>query len=80
MVGTGKTYTIKYFAENAFNVLGLDFQKYIKINKKFFRPAEVDLLVADSSKIKSAIGWKAKTNLKEAILKSYNSFLKEMKK
>jgi GDPmannose 4,6-dehydratase len=69
VVGTGKTYTIKYFAENAFNVLGLDFQKYIKINKKFFRPAEVDLLVADSSKIKSAIGWKAKTNINKLIEK-----------
>ena len=69
VVGTGKAYTIKYFAKNAFNVLGLDFQKYIKINKKFFRPAEVDLLVADSSKIKSAIGWKAKTNINKLIEK-----------
>ena len=69
VVGTGKTYSIKYFAENAFNTLGLDFQKYIKINKKFFRPAEVDLLVADSSKIKSAIGWKAKTNINKLIEK-----------
>ena len=69
VVGTGKTYSIKYFAENAFNTLGLDFQKYIKINKKFFRPAEVDLLVADSSKIKSEIGWKAKTNINKLIEK-----------
>ena len=69
VVGTGKTYSIKYFAVNAFNILGLDFQKYIKINKKFFRPAEVDLLVADSSKIKSAIGWKAKTNINKLIEK-----------
>ena len=47
VVGTGETYSIKYFLENAFDVLGLNYQKYLKINKKFFRPSEVDLLVAD---------------------------------
>jgi GDPmannose 4,6-dehydratase len=82
VVGTGKTYSIKYFAENAFNTLGLDFQKYIKINKKFFRPAEVDLLVADSSKIKSEIGWKAKTNINKLIEKmvinDYNFIKKKL--
>ena len=82
VVGTGKTYSIKYFAENAFNILGLDFQKYIKINKKFFRPAEVDLLAANSSKIKSSIGWKAKTNINKLIekmvLNDYNLIKKKL--
>ena len=69
VVGTGETYSIKYFVENAFDVLGLNFQKYLKINKKFFRPSEVDLLVADSSKIKKILGWKAKTKINKLIEK-----------
>ena len=67
VVGTGKTYTIKEFAKKAFEVLDLDYKKYVKINKVFFRPSEVDLLVADSSKIKSKIGWEPKTNIDSLI-------------
>ncbi len=69
VVGTGETYSIRYFVENAFDTLGLNFQKYLKINKKFFRPAEVDMLVADPSKIKNKIGWKAKTKINKLIEK-----------
>jgi len=69
VVGTGETYSIKYFLENAFDVLGLNYQKYLKINKKFFRPSEVDLLVADSSKIKKLLGWKARTKINKLIEK-----------
>ena len=67
VVGTGKTYTIKEFAKKAFEVLDLDYKKYVKINKVFFRPSEVDLLVADSSKIKNKIGWEPKTNIDSLI-------------
>jgi GDPmannose 4,6-dehydratase len=76
VVGTGETYSIKYFAENAFDILGLNLDKYLKINKEFFRPAEVDLLVADSTKIKKEIGWKAKTKInsliKKMVINDYN--------
>ena len=67
VIGTGETHSIKYFAEKAFDTLGLSFQKYIKINKKFYRPAEVDILVADSKKINSKLGWKAKTKIDKLI-------------
>jgi len=67
VVGTGETHSIKYFAEKAFDTLGLNFQKYIKINKNFYRPAEVDILVADSKKINSKLGWKAKTKIDKLI-------------
>ena len=79
VVGTGKTYTIKEFAKRAFEVLDLDYNKYIKINKVFFRPSEVELLVADSSKIKKKIGWEAKTNIDkliEKMVKSDYNFIK----
>ena len=53
VIGTGKTYSVKDFAKIALSV-GLDYKKYIKIDKKLFRPAEVDLLKADYSKAKKS--------------------------
>ena len=82
VVGTGETYSINYFAEKAFETLGLDFQKYLKINPLFFRPAEVDLLVADSTKINKKMGWKAKTKIdkliEKMILNDFNLLKKEV--
>ena len=80
VVGTGETYSIKYFTEKAFDIVGLNFQKYIKVNKSLFRPAEVDLLVADSRKIKSKIGWKAKTKINKLIEKMVLNDLNIIKK
>jgi GDPmannose 4,6-dehydratase len=81
VVGTGETYSIKYFVEKAFETLGLNFQKYLKINKLYFRPAEVDLLVADCSKINKKIGWKAKIKIDKLIermvLNDFNLLKKE---
>tara|TARA_B100000674_G_C37947282_1_gene965515 strand:+ start:767 stop:1744 length:978 start_codon:yes stop_codon:yes gene_type:complete len=77
VVGTGQTYSIKEFTKKAFEVLDLDYQKFVKINKIFFRPSEVDLLVADSSKIKNKIGWESKTNLdgliNKMVINDYNT-------
>ena len=46
------------------NVVGLNYKKYLKINKIYFRPAEVELLIADYSKINKKIGWKPRQELK----------------
>ncbi len=80
VVGTGKNYSIKYFAEIAFNTLGLNYEKYIKVNKLYYRPAEVDSLVADPSKINKKIGWKAKTKINKLIEKMVISDFNLMKK
>ena len=76
VVGNGKTYSIKYFVENAFNIVGLNYQKFVKINKIYFRPAEVDLLIADYSKIRKKIGWKPKTGIEKLIEKMVINDLK----
>ena len=82
VVGTGKSYSIEYFAERAFYSLGLNYQKYIKINQLYFRPSEVDLLIADSAKINKKIGWKAKTKInnliEKMVLNDYNLLKKEV--
>ena len=80
VVGTGETYSIKYFVEKAFDVLGLNYEKYIKINKIYFRPAEVELLVADYSKIYEKIGWKPKTKIDKLIKKMVLNDLDILKK
>ncbi len=80
VVGTGQTESIKYFVQKAFEVVNLKYEKYLKINKKYFRPAEVELLVANSSKINKKTGWKAKTGIDKLIEKMVLNDLKILEK
>jgi GDPmannose 4,6-dehydratase len=57
VIGTGETHSVREFADVAFKLLGLDYRKYVEVDKNFFRPAEVDLLVADCTKAKNLLGW-----------------------
>jgi GDPmannose 4,6-dehydratase len=57
VVGTGETHTVQEFVEIAFDHVGLDWRKYVVIDPKFVRPAEVDLLLANPSKAKRILGW-----------------------
>ena len=58
VIGTGDTWSVRDFCETAFNVVGLDYREYVKQDERFFRPAEVDLLVSDPSKAREKLGWK----------------------
>jgi GDPmannose 4,6-dehydratase len=69
VVGNGKMHSVEDFVKYAFETLGLDYQKYLKINEKIYRPSEVDLLQSDSTKIKNKVGWKTKTTFEELIIK-----------
>jgi GDPmannose 4,6-dehydratase len=62
VVATGETHSVREFCELAFDRVGLDWEKYVVIDEKFFRPAEVDLLVGDSSKARRVLGWEPKTS------------------
>ena len=57
VVATGETHSIRKFCELAFSEAGLDYRDYVKVDQAFYRPAEVDLLVGDSSKIRGRLGW-----------------------
>ena len=65
MLATGQTQTIRQFLEYAFGHLDLDWNKYVEIDPRYFRPTEVDLLQGDPSKAKKELGWVAKTSCKE---------------
>jgi len=65
VIATGESATVRQFAEVAFSRANLDWQKYVKIDKRYLRPSEVDSLVGDASKAQKVLGWKPKTNWKK---------------
>ncbi len=68
VISTGETHSVKEFLEIACQEAGLgDWQQYYKHNPKFDRPAEVDLLIGDSSKAKQKLNWQPKTNFRELV-------------
>ena len=67
VVATGETHTVREFVERAFDHVGLDWNKYVKVDPRYFRPAEVDLLIGDYSKAKKALGWKPKVTFDELV-------------
>lgn len=60
VVSTGQTNSVKEFLEEAFSYAGLNWEDYIRIDPKYFRPTEVENLIGDSSKAKKILGWKPK--------------------
>jgi GDPmannose 4,6-dehydratase len=67
VVATGEAYSVRDFLQEAFSFVGLDWQKYVEIDKNYFRPTEVDFLQGDSSKAQKALDWKPKTSFRQLV-------------
>jgi GDPmannose 4,6-dehydratase len=67
VIGTGKAHSVREFAKLAFEHVGLDYKKYINIDKNLFRPAEVDLLIADFKMAKKELKWRPRVEFKELV-------------
>ncbi len=67
VIGTGQSHSVKEFLEAAFSYVNLDWHKYVKIDPRYYRPAEVELLLADPAKAKRELGWQAKVGFKELV-------------
>ncbi|MBE3092153.1 MAG: GDP-mannose 4,6-dehydratase [Chloroflexi bacterium] len=67
VISTGETHSVKEWVEASFQCLDLDWGKYVKIDKSFTRPVDVELLVGDSSKAEKKLGWKTKVNFNELV-------------
>ena len=67
VVATGKTTTVREMCRIAFEYVGLDYEKHVVIDPKFYRPAEVDVLVGKPDKAQEKLGWKAQTDLTQLI-------------
>ncbi len=83
VIGTGETHSVREFCKLAFERVGLDYKKYVKVDKRFYRPAEVELLLADISKAKKELKWKPSTSFKELVnmmvdadMKAYDEMIK----
>lgn len=80
VVATGRTTTVRDMCRIAFSRVGLDYEKYVVIDPKFYRPAEVDLLLGDPSKAKEKLGWTAKTSLEDLIHMMVDADIKRVEK
>jgi len=67
VIGTGKTYSVEEFLKEAFKYVGLNHKKHIEIDKKYFRPTEVECLIADSKKAKRLLKWKPKIGFEDLV-------------
>jgi len=67
VLGTGVTHSVKEFCEAAFGYLGLDYRDYVVQDPRFYRPAEVDLLVADPCKANEQLGWRPRVSFEELV-------------
>ncbi len=68
VIATGETHTVREFAEAAFKFVGIDdWEKYIGIDKRYYRPNEVNLLRGDASKARKVLGWKPKITFKKLV-------------
>ena len=67
VVATGETHSVRDFLEEAFASVGLAWKDFVKVDPKYFRPAEVDVLLGDSTKARRVLGWKPKVGFKELV-------------
>ena len=80
VIATGKQFTVRDFAREAFKFVNLDYKKYVKINEEFIRPSEVDTLLGNPKKAKKILKWKPKVNFKELVHDMVSSDLKFVNK
>jgi len=67
VIGTGDSHSVKEFVKEAFSYINLDWKKYVKIDPRYFRPTEVEELIADSTKAKKNLSWQPKIKFKELV-------------
>ena len=67
VVGMGETHSVREFCEIAFSHVGLDYNDYVVQDERFYRPAEVDLLISNPSKVRSVLGWEPAVGFKELV-------------
>jgi GDPmannose 4,6-dehydratase len=67
VVAIGETYSVREFCERSFGRVGLDYKDYVEIDPRYYRPAEVDLLLGDPAKAKKQLGWEPKVSFQKLV-------------
>ena len=80
VISTGETHSVKEWVEASFSCLDLDWEKYVKMDEKLLRPAEVDLLIGDSTKARDKLGWKPQVNFEDLVKLMVEHDYNELKK
>ncbi len=80
VIGTGRQHSVKEFAKVAFSIVGLNYKDYVKVDKKLFRPSEVDTLLANCSKARKKLKWKPKVSFSNLVKDMVESDLKFVEK
>lgn len=79
VISTGETHSVRQLLEEAFGYLDLDWQDYVEIDPRYFRPAEVDLLIGDSSKARRKLGWTPKVTFRDLVRMMVDADMNELK-
>ena len=80
VISTGESHSVKEWVEASFSCLDLDWEKYVKMDEKMLRPAEVDLLIGDSTKARDKLGWKPQVNFEGLVKLMVEHDYNELKK
>jgi GDPmannose 4,6-dehydratase len=80
VVGIGKTHSVRQLCENAFNYVSLNYEDYVVQDPLFYRPAEVDLLIADPAKARDELGWNPNISFEELVHLMVEADLKRVSK
>lgn len=80
VVATGESYSVKQFLDETFAQLGLDWNKYVEIDPKYFRPSEVDHLLGDAARTREKLGWKPKVSFKQLVKMMVDNDLESAKR
>ncbi len=80
VIGMGETHSVREFCEIAFSHVGLDYKDFVIVDEKFYRPAEVDLLISDPSKARAQLKWEPSVTFEELVKMMVDSDLARLKK
>jgi GDPmannose 4,6-dehydratase len=80
VIGTGETHSVREFCEIAFSRVGLDYKDYVVQDDRFYRPAEVDLLISDPSKARNVLKWEPAVSFNELVSMMVDSDVERLKK
>jgi GDPmannose 4,6-dehydratase len=79
VIATGETHSVREFLEVAFAHMSLDWNKHVEIDPRYFRPAEVDLLIGDPSKAKAKLGWEPKMKFADLVKLMVDEDVRQLK-
>ena len=79
VIGTGESHSVREFVAEAFTYAGLDWEKFVQIDPRYYRPAEVDDLRADCSKARTQLGWQSRVSFKELVAMMVDADLAELR-